>query len=181
MEKPLGRAFLNPIIYTTVLGTLAPHLAPLTHPQVSETMYLQLHLSLGNALDLRGWFHLRKSSPRESCGQRLVDAGMQSPSTPPPPLPPPHTHTYISQCMTSPKSQTSSRPHIPFVLGCVEVHLQSHCQSSAPPVQFCLCDSVFQKFNVKQHSLYFQEGNQIPNNTMLSRILPQSACSFHRS
>lgn len=97
MKNPLDRGSLSSIIYTTVLDTLVPHLDPRNHPLSSGTIYLQLHFSLGNALDLREWLCSRIPSPRDRCGQRLADAGTQSPSA----TPPTHTHTLLSVCDNS--------------------------------------------------------------------------------
>ena len=162
---------LNFIIYATVSDTLVPHLNPLTHPPASGTVYLHLHLLLGNAFDFRDWLCSRTTSSMDRCVQRLADARMQSPSTVP--------YSHLPQCVTTLKSQSSSRPRMLFVSGWSEASFTiftitwsaiSLCPIlPSSPAYRCVFwdhslnkpsayDSVSQKLNVEEYLWYFQEG-----------------------
>lgn len=104
------------------------------------------------------------------------------------------THTpqtlyiHLPQFVTTPKSKTSSRLYLPFVLGSVRIPSQSPGQSSSPSAYSCLPHRVsvswdhcltnllhitlcFPKTQHKNNTSYIVKASQLPINTMFSRIL----------
>lgn len=104
------------------------------------------------------------------------------------------THTpqtlyiHLPQFVTTPKNKTSSRVHLPFVLGSVRIPLQSPGQSSSPSAYSCLpyrgvCllrslphkpsayNSLLPKNSTQNNTFYIVKASQLPINTMFSRIL----------